>query len=356
MRGMISQPRIFALIVVLAVISGAIYLYTLHICGLAFSEVIGTDGFNVLITGGAGFIGSHLVQHFEENESNCYRIFVIDDLSTGDIENIKNFKKVTLIQGSLDNILLVDRVMSRKIKFVFHLGAKISVSESFLKPMEYTQINTIGTLVLLDAAKKHGVESFVFASSSAIYGDGDGSGRPQSEDDIPNPVSPYGKTKLDGEFYVRQWADHKHRGVSLRCYNVFGERQHGSRANSAAVSAMIYRAMRNAPITINGDGEQTRDFIYVKDVVHTYVYAARNLTSGVYNVGYERSVTLNALASMIREKCKSSSSITYAPGKMGEIKKSEASTKKIRAQLWAPRYSLDEGLSKTIKWSLEKYK
>ena len=219
----------------------------------------------ILVTGGAGFIGSHIVEYFHERAE----VRVLDNLRTGFKRNLLPFKN-DFIRASILERESVRRAM-HGVDFVFHLAAMVSVQESMQNPVECNRLNTIGTLIVLEEAARAKVKKFVFSSSAAVYGDNPAT--PQSETVCPKPRSPYAVTKLDGEYYSGLFT--REIGLStvcLRYFNVFGPRQNPKSSYAAVVPSFVDRAIKNQPITIFGDGEQTRDFIFVSDVVASNVF------------------------------------------------------------------------------------
>ena len=228
------------------------------------------------------------------------------------------------------------------------MAAMISVPESMGKPIECVEINTTGTLVVLEEAAKAGVKKMCFSSSAANYGDNPVV--PKVETMLPEPKSPYAITKLDGEYYCDMFSREGRLDTGvMRYFNVFGPRQDPGSAYAAAVPIFIDKAAKNETITIFGDGEQTRDFIYVKDIVSANVFLAMNNTpSGFFNVAYGGRLTINDLARKIIELTGSSSKIEYAPERAGDVMHSMASVDKIMAAGFEPISSFDEGLRATI--------
>jgi len=221
----------------------------------------------VLVTGGAGFIGSHVAEHFH----NRAEVRVLDNLCSGFKRNLAGFKH-EFIEASILDREAVRRAMGG-VDFVFHLAAMVSVPESMQKPIECNAINTTGTLVVLEEAARAKVRKLIFSSSAAIYGDNPVT--PKVETMLPEPKSPYAITKLDGEFYCGMFAREGRLATTcLRYFNVFGPHQNPKSQYAAAVPVFIDRAIKHQPITIFGDGEQTRDFIYVKDIVTANVFFA----------------------------------------------------------------------------------
>ncbi len=301
----------------------------------------------VVITGGAGFIGSHIVEHWLNEGAEVH---VIDNLRTGKISNIEIFPDVVFHKGSITDRDLVFKVFEGA-DYVHHLAAMISVPESVEKPKECVDINVNGLLNILDASKEFGIKKIVHSSSAAIYGDNPVS--PKTIDMKPQPKSPYGITKLDGEYYLQMYNDICGIGaVSLRYFNVFGQRQDPQSQYAAAIPIFISNALQNKPIIIHGDGEQTRDFIYVKDVVKVNVLAVTSENiNGVFNVGLGQSISIKKIAEEIIKLTGSKSEIIYKEERAGDIKHSLASIAETLEQLeFRPGFSLSEGLDETIKF------
>jgi UDP-glucose 4-epimerase len=301
-----------------------------------------------IITGGSGFIGSHIV------EALCQRgdeVVVYDNLHSGYLENIQPFiteHDVEMIHGDImdrDHMVEVfDGATS-----VFHLGALISVPESMAKPVEYVTINAIGSLNVLEACRLAKVKNVVLSSSAAIYGDNPVV--PKIESMTPEPKSPYAITKLDGEYYFQMYrAQHGINAVALRYFNVFGPRQDPKSQYAAAVPIFIDKALKNEDITIFGDGEQTRDFIYVKDIAQANLLAAEK-GGDVFNVAWGQRITINDLAKTIIKLTGSSSKIHHLPERAGDIKHSMADNQKMVKQLgFAATSTLESGLRDTIAY------
>ena len=298
----------------------------------------------ILVTGGAGFIGSHIVEHFQGRAE----VRVLDNLRSGFRHNLDG-RACEFIQGS---ILDRDQVRAamRGVDYVFHLAAMISVPESMAKPIECNELNTTGTLVVLEEAASAGVKKLVLSTSAAIYGNNPVT--PKVETMFPEPKSPYAITKLDGEYYCKLFADEgRVQTACLRYFNVFGPRQDPKSQYAAAVPIFIDRALKNEPLVIYGDGEQTRDFIFVKDIAAANAFfATESPASGVFNVAYGQRITVNELAATICRLTGSSSEIRHAPERAGDVKHSLAAIDKVRAAGFVPRGSLAQGLATTIEW------
>jgi len=298
----------------------------------------------ILVTGGAGFIGSHIVEYFQ----NKAEVRVLDNLRSGFRRNLAGFRH-QFVEASILDRDAVRRAM-KGVDFVFHLAAMASVPESMQMPIECSTVNTHGTLVVLEEAARAGVQKLVFSSSAAIYGDNPVT--PKLETMMPEPKSPYAITKLDGEFYCKIFSDEgRLQTACLRYFNVFGPRQDPDSQYAAAVPIFIDRAIKNGPIVIFGDGEQTRDFIFVKDIVGANVFfATQSPAVGVYNVAYGKKITVNKLAKTICRLAGSHSKIKPAAERSGDVKQSLASIEKLRAAGFHPRGNLEYGLRTTIEF------
>ena len=305
----------------------------------------------IVVTGGAGFIGSHIVEYWHNEGADVH---VIDNLRSGFLSNIEPFKKVIFHNTSITDRNSVFEIL-KNTDFVFHLAAFVSVPESIKKPVECSEININGLLNVLDACKEHGVRKMIFSSSAAIYGD-----NPQSPKTVgmkPDPKSPYGTTKLEGENYLKQYNQNFGlETVSLRYFNVFGPRQDPNSQYSAAIPIFVAKAIRNETITIYGDGEQTRDFIFVKDVVKANVLAATSANvNGVFNVASGSAVTINDIVKFVVEETNSKSKIVYEPERPGDIKHSLASIDETKQALnFKPNYNLIAAMRETIRYFANK--
>lgn len=302
----------------------------------------------ILVTGGAGFIGSHIVEHFQGRAE----VRVLDNLRSGFKRNLAGLDN-EFMEGSILDRELVRRAVAG-VDHVFHLAAMISVPESMQKPVECNELNTTGTLVVLEEAARAGVKKLVFSTSAAIYGDNPVT--PKLETMLPEPKSPYAITKLDGEYYCGLFAREGRLATAcLRYFNVFGPRQDPKSQYAAAVPIFIDRAVKNEPITIHGDGEQTRDFIYVKDIAAANAFfATQSPATGVFNVAYGQRITINELARTICGLTGSHSEIKHAPPRAGDVKHSLASIDKLRAAGFTPASSFAAGLNETVRWFIAK--
>ncbi len=298
----------------------------------------------VLVTGGAGFIGSHIVEHFQDHAE----VRVLDNLCSGFKRNLDGLR-CKLIRGSILDRRLVRQAI-KGVDYIFHLAAMISVPESMQKPVECAETNTLGTLVLLEEAARANAGKFILSSSAAIYGDNPVV--PKIETMLPEPKSPYAISKLDGEFYCRMFAaEGRLRTACLRYFNVFGPRQNPRSQYAAAVPIFIDRALKNKPITIFGDGEQTRDFIHVQDVVAANVFfATQSPATGVFNVARGQRLTINELAANICRLTGSRSEIKHAAERPGDVKHSLADIDKLRKAGFSPEGDFYKGLQTTIRF------
>lgn len=299
----------------------------------------------ILVTGGSGFIGSHIVEHYQ---GKAEEIRVLDNLRTGYRKNLDGLD-CTFIEGSVTDRELVRKAV-QGIDYIFHMAALVSVPESMAKPGECVDINVHGLLNVLEEASAAGVRKLVFASSAAIYGDNPTV--PKLESMLPEPKSPYAITKLDGEYYLGMFqSEGRLETAAIRFFNVFGPRQDPKGAYAAAVPIFIEKAIKGEDITIFGDGEQTRDFIYVKDIVGALTFAAETPgVTGVFNAGYGGQITINRLAGQLVANAGSSSKVRHAPERPGDVKHSRASADKLIAAGWKPRHTLEEGLAATFDY------
>ena len=296
----------------------------------------------ILITGGAGFIGSHLAEHFQGKAE----VRVLDNLRTGHRRNLAGLA-VEFIEGSITDPAAVRRAVEG-VDYVFHLAALVSVPESVERPLECVELNVAGLLHVLEASACAGVRKLCFSSSAAVYGNNPAV--PKREDMLPEPRSPYAVTKLDGEYYCRQFAESgRLETAALRYFNVFGPRQDPAGAYAAAVPIFMQRALAGTPLMIYGDGGQTRDFVYVKDIVAANVFAATTPgVTGSFNAGYGGQITIRELAERIIGLAGSRSIIQHAPERAGDVRHSRASVEKLRAAGFQLSGSLDAGLAATL--------
>ncbi len=294
----------------------------------------------ILVTGGAGFIGSHFVEHFHHDSE----VLVVDNLRTGCLENLEGLNH-TFHRVSITDFDTLVR-LCEGVEAIFHLAAMISVPESMENPAECVQINTLGTLNVLEAARRAQVRNVVFASSAAVYGDNPTV--PKVETMLPEPKSPYAVTKLDGEYYLRMYRNEWGiKCTSLRFFNVFGPRQDPGSQYAAAVPIFIFRALRGRDIVIYGDGSQVRDFIFVKDVVAAGLLACEK-GKDVYNVARGGFITIKQLAELIVDLTGSSSKILHADRRPGDIHTSYADVSLLAGLGFKPSEDQRANLIETI--------
>ncbi len=302
-----------------------------------------------LVTGGAGFIGSHLVGALLEEGR---RVKVLDNLSTGRLENLDAYRgRIEFVRGDIRDAAAVSDAM-RGADTVFHQAAVVSVPLSVEDPVGSAEVNEMGTLKVLDAARTLGVGRVVLASSSAVYGDDPA--LPKTEDMPPRPLSPYAAQKLANEFY----ADLYHRlygleTVCLRYFNVFGPRQDPSSPYSGVISIFMERAVSESAPVIYGDGGQSRDFVFVSDVARANLAAAGHpdAPGGVFNVGTGRSVTVGRLWEAVRELAGLDLEAGFADPRKGDVRHSLADIGKLRSATgFTPEVAFEDGLRRTFEW------
>ena len=297
----------------------------------------------ILITGGSGFIGSHVVEHYQ----NRAEIIVLDNLRSGHRRNLDGLK-CHFIEGSILDRTLLDEIMPG-VDFIIHLAALVSVPESMAKPLEAVDLNVNGLLNVLEAARMHRVKKLAFASSAAVYGENPI--HPKVETLVPDPRSPYAISKLDGEYYCALYnRENWLQTTCLRFFNVFGPRQDPHSAYAAAVPIFLQCAKEEKPICIYGDGSQTRDFVYVNDIAGALSFALENEhVDGVFNTGYGHSISILELAKKIIKLTNSSSEIKFLPSRPGDIRHSMSDPSKLLAAGWKPRFNVTSGLANLIE-------
>ena len=300
---------------------------------------------NILVTGGAGFIGSHVVDAYIENSHN---VIVIDNMSTGKNEFINpkaNFYEVSITDTSVAEI-----IKKENIQVINHHAAQISVHESVKDPVEDAYSNIIGTLQLLQNAVTSKVRKFIFASTGgAIYGEQNYF--PAREDHPKNPSSPYGLSKLSVEGYLKFYQyQHGLNTTVLRYGNVFGPRQnpHGE---AGVVAIFCNRLLNGSAPIINGDGKQTRDYVFIGDVVRANLITLESTTSDIYNVGTGQETSVNELTQSLVRIVGSNIGTINGKGRDYEQRRSCLDYKKIKESMgWEPKVSLEEGLVETYKF------
>ena len=306
-----------------------------------------------LVTGGAGFIGSNLAERLI---SDGVRVRVLDNLNTGFMENIKPFLgDIEFKQGDVRDLDTLQEVMVG-VEVVFHQAAVVSVPKSVDDPIEAAMVNDLGTLHVLETARRAGVRRVVFASSCAVYGDLPQ--LPKRENMETRPLSPYAASKLHGETYAFLYSDlYGLETVCLRYFNVYGPKQDPTSPYSGVISIFMDRAVQGALPTIYGDGEQFRDFVYVADVVQANLLAAYrdNIAGAVINIGTGSSVTVNSLWENISQFAGVEGEVERAEERPGDIRESIADISRARELLaYEPHYSFKEGLELTWEWYRER--
>lgn len=300
----------------------------------------------VLVTGGAGFIGSNLVRLLVEQG---VLVRVMDNLSTGHIKNIENLS-IEFVQGNICNANLVQDAVDG-IDAIFHLAAHIGNVKSLEHPQEDAQINVLGAVNLLEAARKAGVQRIVYSSSAAIFGEL--LTMPIAEDHPQNPDSPYGVSKLAAEKYMLTFAKlYNMTVICLRYFNVYGVHQRYD-AYGNVIPIFADRLLMGKPITVYGTGEQTRDFINVKDVAKAnFLAATRAQQTDVYNLGSGFDITINTLASYCQEASGIKAvEIVNAPPRQGEVLHCRADISKARSDLgFEPNPDIRSGLQEYFDW------
>ena len=299
-----------------------------------------------VVTGGAGFIGSHIA---DELVARGYQVAIIDDLSTGNKENIAsllNQNHVEFTEGSIADLSVLTKLF-RGAKYVFHLAAIPSVPRSIENPQASHEANITGTLKVLLAARDAAVKKVVYASSCAVYGGT--CTLPIKEDTLPNPQSPYAVTKLAGEYYCQVF--HQVYGlptVCLRYFNVYGPRQDPDSEYSAVIPKFIQRVLNDKPLLILGDGEQTRDFTFITDVVEANILLAESQATGIFNIGSGQRISIAHLAKLLIGLAGNNVKLIHKEPRPGDIKHSLADISKAQSFGYKPKYSLERGLAETI--------
>ena len=301
----------------------------------------------LLLTGGAGFIGSHLVERLLAAGD---RVRVLDDLSTGKRENLSHHNALEFVEGDIRDAGLVSRCMEGMDALV-HLAAVASVQASIDDPMRTHQVNFDGTLNLLEASRRIGIRRFVYACSAAVYGDA--ASIPVSEDAILNPLSPYAVDKLSGEYYLL----HYHRkynlaATSFRFFNIYGPRQDPSSPYSGVISIFVDRLQRNQSVTVFGDGSQTRDFVYVADLADLLARAVHGPegVGGVFNVGTGKRHSLLQLLDHLEKLSGKKIGRHHEPARLGDIQHSCADVSRLKRIFGSvPATPFDQGLKNLLE-------
>jgi len=301
---------------------------------------------NVVVTGGLGFIGSHLTDRLLEDGNS---VTVIDDFSTGSTKNLsmKDHEDLEIIKGSITELDL-EKIFNGK-DYIFHQAALASVGESIKDPIKCHEINATGTLRILQAAKKCNIIKVLNASTSAVYGDNPN--MPLKESENPKPLSPYAASKISAEYYCQVYTEcYGLDTASLRYFNVFGPRQNPKSEYAAVIPRFIHSILSGGNPIIYGDGNQTRDFIYVEDVVEANLLLAESDFTGQINVATGKSLTINQLLELIGEICDIEIEAEYRDPRQGDIRDSKADISLLKSLGFKKLTSLKSGLEMTIKW------
>lgn len=302
-----------------------------------------------LVTGGAGFIGSHLVEGLLARD---YKVRVLDNFTTGKRENLAGvLTRIELIEGSVANLTTAHAAM-RNVDVVFHQAALPSVPRSVKNPLESNEINITGTLNILVAARDAGVKRVVYAASSSAYGNQPT--LPKVETMTPDPMSPYAIAKLTGEMYARAFTQlYGLSTVSLRYFNVFGPRQDPATQYAGVLAKFCTCAVTGQPYPVYGDGEQSRDFTYVTNVVEANIRAAESQIEGaaVINIAYGERTTLNQIIAELNQLTGQNLPAQYGPERAGDVRHSHADVTRAGKLLgYEPMIDLREGLKRTLEW------
>lgn len=299
----------------------------------------------VLVTGGAGFIGSHLVDRLVQEGHD---VVVVDNLSTGKRKNVN--RAATFYKADIQSTRLERVFRNERPSVIMHLAAQMNVRRSVEDPMFDANVNILGTLNVIEQAARHGARKVVFASSGgAIYGEQDIFPAPESHP--MRPLSPYGISKLSGEHYLSYYQRVSGiQTVSLRFANVYGPRQ-DPEGEAGVVAIFIQKMLTGEQPVVNGNGRQTRDFVFVEDVVEANLLVMGQGIEGVFNVGTSSETPVNELFAIIKELTKSDCKEVHGPAKKGEQLRSTIDATKLRQQMgWEAKVSLSEGLRKTVDY------
>ena len=304
------------------------------------------DNKNILITGGLGFIGSHIANKLLENNE----VVILDNLSTGNINNLDNpnHENLKIIKQDIRNTNLDE--LTSDIDYIFHLAAMASVPLSIDKPVECNDINLNATVKLLKSSVDNGVEKIVFSSSSSVYGQN--KNMPLKESEQPQPMSPYAASKASCELYLQSFYDsHGLNYTSLRYFNVFGPGQDKNSQYAAVIPNFISALLEGNQPEIYGDGEQTRDFVHVKDIVRANINAAESNFNGIVNMASCEKLSIKQLYEIVKNTLESDLEPLYLPERQGDIKHSLADiTQMKKINLKIDTTDFEKQLTETIEW------
>jgi len=303
----------------------------------------------ICVTGGAGFIGSNLVKKFLEMG---HAVIVIDTIETGKLKNIKEFfdnknfefAKASILDEKIDSML-------KGVDYVFHEAALVDINESVKTPSKTYKTNVLGTLNILNSSVKSGVKKLIFASSCAIYGNRETSAKEGSQ---PNPQNPYAQSKVVGESLIKVFFEEFGlKSVILRYFNVYGPKQSMTTQYSAVIPEFISRALKGDDLLIHGDGKQTRDFVFVDDVINANILAMKikKADGAIFNIGFGKSTSINELATKIVELSGSNSNMIHVEERPCDTRFSLADITLAGSVLkYKPRYDIERGLKETMNW------
>ncbi len=302
-------------------------------------------GKHVIVTGGLGFIGSHLVEKLVEDND----VAIIDNQSTGKLENVSHLisDNLKIIEGDIQTLNLT--AIFEDYEYVFHQAALPSVPRSVKDPLASHEANITGTLRVLIAARDTGIQKVVYASSSSVYGDT--AELPKREDMPVNPLSPYAVTKVAGELYCKVF--HEIYGlstISLRYFNVFGPRQDPLSQYAAVIPRFITAILNYSSPIVYGDGQQSRDFTFVKHVVEANLLACESEETGAFNIACGRSISINELVALISEITGTTIEAQHAAPRRGDVKHSLADVSKARSFGYEPKGNFKDELEATVRW------
>ncbi len=300
-----------------------------------------------LVTGGAGFIGSHIVEELVRREK---RVRVLDNFSTGKKENIAPFlEEIELIEGDIRDPEIVKKAV-KEIDYVLHQAALPSVPRSIKDPITTNEVNVLGTLNILMAAKEAGAKKIVYASSSSVYGDTPN--LPKREDTVTSPLSPYALSKLAAEEYSKLFSSlYGLEAIILRYFNVFGPRQDPTSQYAAVIPKFIASMLKGERPTIYGDGEQSRDFTYVSNVVSANLLAITSkIKEGVFNIACGKRITVNELVKSLNRIMDTDIEPLHTNPRPGDVRHSQADISKAKKVLgYRIEVDFEEGLRKTVE-------
>ena len=301
---------------------------------------------NILITGGLGFIGSHIADELIDNN----KITIVDNISTGALKNLKNpeHENLKIVIEDLSNANLDE--LLKDIDYIFHLAAMASVPLSVDDPVGCTENNVNATIKLLESAVKNDVKKIIFSSSSAVYGEN--LNMPLKESELPMPTSPYAASKASCELYLQSFYDsYGLNYTALRYFNVFGPKQDKNSQYAAVIPNFISALLEGRQPVIYGDGEQTRDFIFVKDIVQANIKACESDYNGIVNVASGKKLSVNRLYEIIKETLGSDVEAEYLPERAGDIKHSLADVSNLeKINFKSDSDNFEEQLKETINW------